>query len=303
MKQAEDLRIYIEVIRRGNFSAAAGYLGFSKQYVSRRIAALEARLGVRLLNRTTRRLGPTVLGMEYYDKVSAIVMALDEADRSVSSHSRQLKGRLRVAAPLSYGLRFLPALVSVFMAQHPEAEIDLAFSDRYVDLVREGYDLAVRVGRLADSTLVARKLATVRFLTVASPAYLARHGEPENPEALRDHACLLYGHGRDVHWNYRVDNRAFAVAVHGRLLTDNGDILCHAATAGDGIAQLPDFIIESHVRDGRLKMLLQAFEPRPSAAFAVYPHHRQGSALMQTFVGAIAEALVASRSPLGNAMP
>jgi DNA-binding transcriptional LysR family regulator len=291
MGQFEDMRLYVEVIRDGNFSAAAERLGLSKQFVSRRIAALEARLSVRLLNRTTRRLSPTVLGLEYHDRADAIVAAAEEADRAVSSHGHQLKGRLRLTVPLSYGLSFLPGVVGAFMARHPETEIDLAFSDRYVDLVREGYDLAVRIGVLADSSLVARKLATIRFLTVASPAYLARHDEPETPEALRAHACLLYGQGRNVRWRYRVEKHAVAIAVQGRLLSDNGDALAHAAAAGGGITQLPDFIVAPHVGAGRLQAILQDFEPRPAAAFAVYPQHRQNSALAQAFIAALREAL------------
>ncbi|MDR0441351.1 MAG: LysR family transcriptional regulator [Candidatus Accumulibacter sp.] len=291
MGQFEDMRLYVEVIRDGNFSTAAERLGVSKQFVSRRIAALEARLGVRLLNRTTRRLNPTVLGLEYHSRASAIVAAAEEADHAISSHSRQLKGRLRLTVPLSYGLSFLPGVISAFTAQHPEAEIDLSFSDRYVDLVREGYDLAVRIGVLADSSLVIRRLAAIRFLTVASPAYLARRGEPETPEALQTHACLLYGHGRNVRWRFRMDKHAITVAVQGRLLADNGDALAYAAAADGGIVQLPRFIVAPYIDAGHLQAILQDFEPRPAAAFAVYPQHRQNSALGQAFIAAVRKAL------------
>jgi DNA-binding transcriptional LysR family regulator len=291
MGQFEDMRLYVEVIHDGNFSTAAERLGLSKQFVSRRIAALETRLGVRLLNRTTRRLSPTTLGLQYHELAGAIVAAAEEADRAVSIHSSQLKGRLRLAAPLSYGLSFLPDVVSGFMAQYPDAEIDLAFGDRYVDLVREGYDLAVRIGVLADSSLVARKLAAIRFLTVASPTYLARHGEPEAPEALRGHTCLLYGQGRDVRWRYRVKKHAVTIAVQGRLLADNGDVLAYAAAAGGGITQLPDFIVAAYIDSGHLQAILRDFEPRPAAVSAVYPQHRQNSALAQAFIAAVREAL------------
>jgi DNA-binding transcriptional LysR family regulator len=291
MGQFEDMRLYVEVIRDGNFSAAAERLGFSKQFVSRRIAVLEARLGVRLLNRTTRRLNPTALGLEYHDRAGAIVAAAEEADRAVSSHSRQLKGRLRLTVPFSYGLSFLPGVIGAFTAQHPEAEIDLSFSDRYVDLVHEGYDLAVRIGVLPNSSLVAKRLAAIRFLTVASPAYLARNGEPALPEALRTHTCLLYGQRRDVHWRYRTGKHTAAIAVRGQLLADNGDALAHAAAAGGGIVQLPEFIVAPYIDAGRLQPILRDFEPRPAAAFAVYPQHRQNSALGQAFIAAVREAL------------
>ena len=283
MSRFEDMQIYIETVERGSFSKAAEKLGLSKQYVSHRIAALEERLGIRLLNRTTRKLAPTQLGEEYFSRARQLLFDLDDADRAVSSHAATPKGRLRLAAPMSFGLQHLPDLISRFLTRCPEAEIDLDLNDRIVDLLSEGYDMALRIGVLPDSSLIARRIAPLRQYTVASPDYLARHGAPATPHDLKQHACLPYGHSRPVEWQYRIDGQRKNIAVDGRLRANNGDLLCHAALAGLGVTQLPGFIVAQALQDGRLCALLAEFEPEAGAVHVVYPCHRQPNTVVRAF--------------------
>jgi DNA-binding transcriptional LysR family regulator len=291
MNRLEDMQIYMETVRCGTFSAAARKLGLSKQYVSQRVAALEARLGVRLLNRTTRKIDPTPLGQEYYVRTLRLLQDADDADHAVSVHSLVPKGRLRMSAPMSYGLQHLPTLVSGFMARCPEVEVDIDLNDRIVDLISEGYDMALRIGVLPDSTLIARRLAPVRQFTVASPAWVAAHGMPQHPDELKQHNCLLYGHARPVDWYHRIDGQTRRMAVDGRMRANNGEILYQAALDGLGVTQLPGFIVAKAIQDGRLLALLPAFEPEAGAAHVVYPCHRQPNAVVRAFSDVLCAAL------------
>lgn len=300
MSRFEDMQIYVETVERGSFSKAAEKLGLSKQYVSARIAALEERLGIRLLNRTTRKLATTPLGQEYFSRSRQLLQDADDADRAVSSHAATPKGRLRLAAPMSFGLQHLPELISRFLQRCPEAEIDLDLNDRIVDLVSEGYDMALRLGVLPDSTLIARRIAPLRQFTVASPAYLAAHGTPATPQDLKQHACLLYGHARPVEWQYRVDGTRRSVAVEGRLRANNGDMLCHAAQNGLGITQLPGFIVSSAIAAGQLLPILTDFEPEAGAVHVVYPCHRQQNTVVRAFSDLLYEALNAESGELSR---
>ncbi|MBV5335683.1 LysR family transcriptional regulator, partial [bacterium] len=192
MDKLDDMLAFIKVVDARSFTAAADRLGLSKSVVSRRIAELEDRLGARLLNRTTRRLSPTEVGQAFYERCTRIVSDLDEAERAVGDLHGAPRGRLRLNAPVSFGRLHLAAAIVAFVERHPAIEIDIELNDRYVDLLEDGYDLAVRIGRLRDSSLVARKLAPCRRVMVASPAYLERFGAPQIPEDLARHNCLLY---------------------------------------------------------------------------------------------------------------
>jgi DNA-binding transcriptional LysR family regulator len=277
MSRLEDMQIFVETVERAGFSAAAQRLGLSKQYVSARIAALEARLGARLLIRTTRKISPTALGLEYFERARRVIAEADDADAAVTSQGSAPRGRLRLSAPMSYGMRHLASLLNAFVERCPEVAIDVDLNDRIVDLVSEGYDMAVRIGVLPDSSLVARRLAPVRQWTVASPDYLHRYGEPATPDALREHALVLYGHARPVVWHYRIEGERQAVTVDGRLRANNGELLRDAALRGLGLTQLPEFLVVDDVREGRLRTVLDAFEPEPGASHVVYPSHRQPS--------------------------
>ncbi|MDF0606587.1 LysR family transcriptional regulator [Neisseriaceae bacterium TC5R-5] len=285
MSRLEDMQIYVEVLTRGSFSQAATQLGLSKQYVSRRVAALEERLGVRLLHRTTRQLSPTSLGMDYLERASRVLAAADEADQAISSHSVLPKGKLRLSAPMSYGQEHLPSLVNGFLQQCPEVQIEVDLSDRIVDLLSEGYDMAIRIGRLPDSSLLARKIATVRYLTVASPTYLVKHKPLQHPEQLKQHTCLLYGHGQASEWQFRLsDGQRYTVGLSGRYRSNNGELLLAAAIDGLGITQIPDFIAAPALAAGRLQMVLSDFERDSSVIQVVYPQHRQPNTVVRAFI-------------------
>ncbi|QID18366.1 LysR family transcriptional regulator [Nitrogeniibacter mangrovi] len=291
MNALEDMRIFVTTLEAGSFTAASDRLGLSKQFVSRRVMALEARLGVRLLNRTTRRLHVTDAGQAYYTRAVRILDDVSDAELAVSSRGGRVQGTLRVSAPVSFGTLALGAVVPAFMLRYPAIRVELDLNDRSVDLVREGYDMAIRIGRLPDSTLVARALASTRMVACCSPAYLEGRGAPATPDDLAEHDCLLYGHGRGVEWGFQVDGRPHPVQVGGRLLANNGELVRDAAIAGLGIAWQPGFIVGDALRDGRLVSVLDAFATPPMTVQVVYPQHRQASLAIRAFTDFLVEAL------------
>ena len=292
MNQLDDMRILVEVIDRGSFSLAAQQLRLSKQLVSRRIMALEDRLGVQLLTRTTRRLSPTELGRDFAERGRRIIADVAEAELAMSSHVVVPRGTVRLSAPLSFGVARLSPMLADFMRLHPDVEIDLDLSDRAVDIIAEGFDMAIRIGVLPDSTLVARKLIALRLVICASPEYLRQRGVPMSPSDLKDHACLLFRHSRGVTWTLSSGGKAQALAVTGVYRANNGDVLADAAVAGLGIAQLPTFIVQPALEAGTLVTVLDDHAPPDGAAYAVYPSHRQRS----TVVRALTDYLVAAFS-------
>ncbi|TLX58508.1 LysR family transcriptional regulator [Stutzerimonas nosocomialis] len=282
--QLEDLRLFVTTLDQQSFTAAAERLGLSKQYVSRRIQALEAELGVRLLNRTTRRLRPTELGTTLYERATRILDEVSETRELLASQSATARGTLRISAPMTFGTLHLSPILPLFLEEHPLLKVELELNDRPVDLIREGFDMAIRGGMLEDSTLIARRLVEIRMVACASPAYLERHPAPRAPEDLHQHRCLLYGHGRGVEWRFQRDGKPFGVPVDGQLLTNNGEVVRDAAIAGLGITLLPTFIVGQALAQGALVPVLEAFQCQPAAFHAVYPQHRQGSRAVQLFI-------------------
>ncbi len=268
MQNLEDVLAFVRVVEAGGFSRAAARLGLSKSIVSRRVARLEADLGVRLLNRTTRGIAPTEAGLEFKTRCAEILNQLDAAREAVTSGEHAIAGTLRLAMPLSFGIARLAPAIATFSAQHPRVTIDLSVSDRFVDLVAEGFDTALRIGNLPDMSLIARRLGSVQSLLVASPAYLASHGAPENPQALTSHECLIYSGGsRDTSretWQFRSGRKWLSIRPNGRFRADNGEVLRTAALAGLGIAALPDFLVEDALARGELMRLLESY-PMPEA--------------------------------------
>lgn len=283
MNQIEDMQIFVTTVDTQSFTAAADRLGLSKQFVSRRVMALEERLGARLLVRTTRRLSITDTGRAYYERAVKILQDVDEAEQLVANQNAEPRGTLRLTAPMSFGTMHLGPAIARFMANCPEVTIELDLSDRFVDVVGEGYDMAVRIGQLGDSTLVARAIAPTQLLLCASPAYLAQHGTPAAPAELKQHQCLLYGHSRSVDWPLTERGRAITLPVSGRLRANNGELARDAAVAGLGIALLPTFIIGEALRSGALVTVLDAYAPPPLTIYAVYPQHRQQSRTVKVF--------------------
>ncbi|HVJ42811.1 MAG TPA: LysR family transcriptional regulator [Dongiaceae bacterium] len=290
MDRLGTMEAFAAVVESGSFSAAAQRLRSSKSLVSRQIAALEAELGARLFHRTTRSLTLTEDGRGYHAQVVRILEEIAEANASVSNLQAAPRGRLRINAPMSFGYLHLAPAVPDFLALYPEVEIDLTMSDRYVDLIEEGVDLAVRLGRLGDSTLIARKLATIRRVVCGSPDYFKTHGVPQTPEDLSQHACLCYSNLAVAdEWRFlRADGSAWPVEVHGRLRADNGDALREAALKGLGLVYLPSFIIGRDLQAATLVSVLTDYVPQDAGLYAVYPHARHLSPKVRAFIDFLA---------------
>jgi DNA-binding transcriptional LysR family regulator len=290
MDRLDDMIAFIRVVESSSFTAAAERLGLSKSVVSRRLTDLENRLGTRLLNRTTRSLSLTPAGQTFFERARAILVDVEEAEQAVAELGRDPRGLLRVNAPMSFGVLHLGPAVAEFMARYPDVELDLELTDRFVDLVEEGWDIAVRIGRLRDSSLIARRLAPCRIVTVCAPAYLERAGRPERPEDLTRHECLLYTTLTNPSvWHYRVEGDLRSVRLQGRMRVNNGDTILASVRNGLGIAMLPTFMVSQDLLSGRLVTVLDAFEATDSAVHAVWPHHRHLSPKVRAFVDFLAE--------------
>lgn len=286
MGRFDDISTFVQVVDGGSFTTAAERLSIAKSAVSRRVADLESRLGAQLLQRTTRRLHLTETGRDFYERAVRILADLEEAELIVSQAHGRLRGTLRVAAPLTFGVRHLGPAIRDFAIRHPEIEFDIDFNDRQIDLIHEGFDLGVRIARLADSTLVARKLAPVRLVVSASPAYLSRVGMPATPSDLVSHRCLCYTLASEPRvWRYRApDGSAGSVKVASGIRANNGDFLLDAAIAGQGILLSPTFICHEALANGRLVSLLTGYRWSDVAAYALYPRTRHLSVRVRAFV-------------------
>ncbi|HZZ03902.1 LysR family transcriptional regulator [Paraburkholderia sp.] len=282
--QLDDMRIFVATVDAHNFTAAAKRLALSKQFVSRRVMALEEALGVQLLIRNTRKLAVTELGQEFYERTKRILGEVEDAEQAMSLRRAGPRGLLRVSAPMSFGMMHLSPLVANFLREHSDVRFDMELSDRTVDVVGEGFDMAIRIGTLPDSSLIAQKLVDVRMVACCSPGYVRRRGAPLHPADLARHSCLLYGHGGAVSWDFVVDGVSKGFEVHGPLRANNGELIRDAAVAGLGIVRLPDFIVAEAVRDGRLVSVLEEFLPSAATVYAVYPQHRQSSVTIRVFV-------------------
>jgi len=271
MTDLDDLRCFLEVLESGGFNRAAARLGVAKSIVSRRVAAIEADLGVRLLTRSTHGVTPTDAGLELQARAARILADIAEAREAVAGQGGDMVGRLRVAAPLSFGVRHVAPALAEFAARHPRIEIEASFADRLVDMAAERFDLAVRIGALRDSSLIVRQLAPVRALLVASPDYLDRSGRPATPADLETHECLIYTGGATRDWRLRAGRRWVTVRPNGRLLSDSGDAMLGWAVAGLGIANLPSFVAARALADGSLEMVLPDYSPPDIGVFAVRP--------------------------------
>ncbi|CAB3697566.1 HTH-type transcriptional regulator DmlR [Paraburkholderia sediminicola] len=282
--QLDDMRIFVATVDAHNFTAAAKRLALSKQFVSRRVMALEEALGVQLLIRNTRKLAVTELGQEFYERARRILGEVEDAEQAMSLRRAGPRGLLRISAPMSFGMTHLSPLVAAFLREHGDVRFDMELSDRTVDVVGEGFDMAIRIGALPDSTLIAQKLVDVRMVVCCSPGYVRRRGAPVVPADLARHSCLLYGHGGVVSWDFVVDGVSKGVEVNGPLRANNGELIRDAAVAGLGIVRLPDFIVAEAVQVGKLVAVLEEFLPAATTVYAVYPQHRQSSVGIRVFV-------------------
>lgn len=291
MDRLAAMQAFARVAETRSFSEAARRLRVSKSVLSRQVAALEAELGVRLFHRTTRALTPTEIGQAYYARVSRILADIEETEQSIGHLQGAPRGRLKINAPMSFGYLHLAPALPDFMAANPEVEVDIVMNDRTVDLIEEGFDMAVRIGRLADSSLVARRLAPMRLVVCASPAYLKERGLPATPADLKGHCCLLYSNEPTPEdWRFATpEGTPWPVTVKGRLCANNGDALRHAALKDMGIVRLPSFMVGRDLQSGTLVSILSEYVPQDSGLYAIYPEARHLSPKVRAFVDFLAQ--------------
>jgi DNA-binding transcriptional LysR family regulator len=284
------LRAFATVVEHGSFARAADRLDLSTSAISRQVADLEEHLGVRLLNRTTRRLSLTESGTAFHERCVQLLADLDEAEQAVTAAAIEPRGTLKLTCSITFGVRHLAPAIAAFSARHPQLRFDVELSDRAVDLVDEGFDLAIRIGDIGSQNLIGRRLGTTELVPCAAPDYLARHGTPRTPEALAQHACLSYEYmpTRGV-WRFRdAQGQERTVRIAGPAHANNGRMLVALAVAGLGIALEPDFIVAPEIRTGRLVPLLPAYRPATAPVWAVYPSRRHLSAKVRAFVDFLA---------------
>jgi DNA-binding transcriptional LysR family regulator len=291
MDRLEGMEVFARVVEAESFSAAARDLGLSKSAVSKQVSRLEDRLGVRLLNRTTRRLSLTEAGAAFYQGCQRAVAEAEAAEQAITHLAAAPRGTLKVNAPMSFGVCHLTPALSDFVARYPELTVDMALNDRMVDLVEEGFDVGIRIAVLRDSSLIARRLAPLRRVLCAAPGYLAARGMPLALDDLYAHHCLLYSYQvAGDHWGFSGPGGERRLKVRGRLRVNNGDALLEAALAGLGIAFLPSFICGEALRAGRLVHLLPEWSaPDDAAIHAVYPAGRNLLPKVRVFVDFLAE--------------
>jgi DNA-binding transcriptional LysR family regulator len=296
MDRITGVQLFARIVETGSFSKASSDLGVSQPTATKHVAALEARLGARLLNRNTRGVSATEIGALYYEKCKAIQRELEEADNLASLLQSKVGGQLRVSTSVAFGRRVLTPLALRFMAAHPGVTLDLSFDDRYVNLVEQGIDIALRMGRLADSSLGARYLGTNPWLVAAAPAYLARAGTPATPADLSRHACLVYSSVQgDDRWQFTETDagggRGHTVAVQGPLRSSSLSAVLAAARAGHGLAALPRYVARESIADGSLVPVLEGFALPAQELHAVYPSPKLVPSKVAAFIDFLREAL------------
>lgn len=292
MHDLSGIAVFAAVAEAGSFTRAGEKLGLSKSAVSKQITRLEERLGAQLMNRTTRRLSLTEVGQAFYERCRRIVAEAEEAELAVTRLQVAPRGILRLSAPVSFGIEHLGSALPDFMARHPEVQIDMECADRQVDLVEEGFDMAVRIGRLRDSSLIAKRIASSRRKVLAAPGYWAEQGKPRHPDELAGHRCLTYAYLQTAqNWEFKdpETGKPFAVTVSsGPLHSNNGHVLARAAAGGRGVIYSPTFICRTELREGLLESALDDFAAEPLGVHAVYPPNRHLSAKVRAFIDFLA---------------
>lgn len=280
---------FARVAGSGSFTAAAAELGLGASAVSKQVRALEERLGVRLLHRTTRRVSLTADGQEFYERLRGVLSDAAEAEREVTQLHGELRGRLRIGVPMDFGRAHLTTPLAEFAALHPQISLEVEFADRFVDLIEESFDLVVRIGNLTDSSLVARRLAPCRRVLCGSPAYLAEYGTPQSPRDLKGHAKVAYAYEGERSWRFRDDRGEHRLSVPIRHRTNNGLMSCALAREGLGLALLPTFLVGDDLRAGRLVAVLGGALVGEIGIHAVYPHRKLLSKKVRQLVDTLAD--------------
>lgn len=293
MNKFQAMEVFVQVVDVGGFNRAAETMKLPRATVSTLIQALEASLSVKLLNRTTRHVSVTAEGAEYYERALRVLSELREAEECVSRNRQSPSGRLRIDAPTGLASEIIIPALPDFTERFPDIRLELGCSDRHVDLVEEGVDLAIRAGRkLADSTLIARRIGTMHYATCASPAYLERHGRPTHPDALSQHRCVNYfgaSNGKMFDWYFQRDGEKLQVSMASHIALSDSYAYTVAGVAGLGIVQMADFLLAPMLRDGRLVSILEDWTNEPLPIYAVYPQNRHLSAKIRVFADWVAE--------------
>lgn len=291
MDRFEEMRTFVRVVDTGSFIEAARRMNSARSAVSRRVAELEARLGVQLLKRTTRRVSLTEAGQLFYRRCQRILAELEDSERAVASEHHEIQGLIRIATPLSFGQRHLSPLLDEFLQQHPGLRVDINLNDSMINLMAEEMDLGIRIGKLEDSSMVARRLAPVNLLVCASPAYLEEHGEPETPEALTRHWGLDYSNIPEGQmWQFTDQNGSTtAVKIPYRMRANNGDVLLNAAIDGLGIIISPSFIAHEAIARQQLVPILCDYDVGNANIYAIYPAQRHLPRRVRALIDFLAE--------------
>lgn len=291
MDRLTRIRVFIQVVETGSFSAASERLGLSRAAVSKYVSQLEEFLGGRLLNRTTRHVSPTESGRIYYERCREILLNLEEADGLVSGLSGQPRGTLRVTCPTYFASRHLLPLIDEFNRLYPDLKVEIMCAERIVDLADEGYDLAIRITRTPDQELIARRLARCRHIVAASPDYLANHPMPVIPEDLQQHRCIVFSYHITSTWPFTKDGRDCSIKVPAALKTNNPDVLLAATLSGMGVTLMPTFLAGAAVRSGELRLVLQDYRTIDLDMYVVYASRHHLPVKIRVFIDFLKERI------------
>ncbi len=285
MDRIDAMRAFVMVVTENSFTRAAERLDTSPQLVSKYVSQLEERLGTRLLNRTTRKVNLTEAGTRYFQQAQQVLVDVDDMENQLGSMQVTAKGLLRISAPVSFATRHLATLLCDFQSAHPEVGIDLQLNDRKIDIIEEGFDIALRIGHLKSSSMIAKFIAPIRLVTCASEQYLERNGTPTQPDQLKNHRYLRYSY---VENNDNVPLYTELQDTHGKhlsvLISNNGDVLTSAAINGAGIVIQPSFIVSESIKQGKLTVILKEYEPEPLGLYAVYAHRKLLASKVRCFI-------------------
>ncbi|MFB1093904.1 LysR substrate-binding domain-containing protein [Vibrio diabolicus] len=286
MRNTDDYIIFYHLIEQGSFSAAARHMSLTKSVVSKRIAKLEQELGVQLLYRTTRTLTLTEAGRAFFTHAKAVYQAVATAEESIVGLGKNLSGNIKVSVPTISGELILPQVINEFNQKYPDINIDMDLDNRFVDIVNERFDLAIRTGVLPDSSLIARKLVDANWIVCASPQYLAKHGIPKQPQALDKHNCLVYSYQETGarEWAFKEGDEVYQITVDGNLCTNNSSVLRNVALLGQGIIYVPRVLVYEDLKQGRLIQLFKDETAKCLGIYAVYPYTRQQPEKIKIFI-------------------
>lgn len=293
MTKADDMILFVQVVEEGSFSRVAEKLSLTNSVVSKRIARLEENLNTQLLYRTTRKLSLTDAGRTLYNKAKIAKSAFQDAENAVTGYGEDMKGHIRITMPVVSANFIFSESIAEFCKQHPEVSVELQITNRLVDLIEEGFDLALRTAVLEDSSLIARRLIDSQWIICATPAYLKQHGTPQTPEQLQNHECLVYKFDNTANstWPLYIDGKEQLISVHGRFHSNHLSAIKQAALSDLGIAFLPQVLIYEEIQQNTLTQILQCFTSKKLGLYAVYPKARQPDQKLKLLVAHLRDSL------------